>query len=144
LVVVYGDAQQAGKAPFLVELAHIIQKTKVPIMITGYFNMTGRASNKNKPEGFNKWSILFNSVISQGGVMEIPLSGRRYTWSNNQEDPTFELLDRVLVSPTWDKIFPLVTVTTLARDLSDHMPFLISTEHRQFSDLKIASLKGRA
>jgi hypothetical protein len=46
--VVYDDAQQAGKDPFLVELAHIIQKTKVPIMITGDFNMTGRASNKNK------------------------------------------------------------------------------------------------
>jgi hypothetical protein len=127
LVVVYGDAQQAGKAPFLVELAHIIQKTRVPIMITGDFNLTRRASDKNKPGGFNKWSVLFNSIIAQGELMEIPLSGRRYTWSNNHEDPTFELLDRVLVSPTWEENFPLVTVSTLTRDLSDHTPLLITT-----------------
>jgi hypothetical protein len=126
-VVVYGDAQQAGKAPFLVELAHIIQKTRVPIMITGDFNLTRRASDKNKPGGFNKWSVLFNSIIAQGELMEIPLSGRRYTWSNNHEDPTFELLDRVLVSPTWEENFPLVTVSTLTRDLSDHTPLLITT-----------------
>jgi hypothetical protein len=86
-VVVYGDAQQVGKASFLVELVHIIYKTKFPLMITGDFNMTRRSSDKNKPGGFNKWSVLFNSVIAQGELMEIPLSGRRYTWSNNQEDP---------------------------------------------------------
>jgi endonuclease/exonuclease/phosphatase family metal-dependent hydrolase len=130
LVVVYGDAQQAGKAPFLVELVHIIHKTKFPLMITGDFNMTRRSSHKNKPGGFNKWSVLFNSVIAQGELMEIPLSGRRYTWSNNQEDPTFELLDRVLVSPTWEEKFPLVSVTALARDLSYHTPLLIATGER--------------
>jgi hypothetical protein len=54
LVVVYRDAQQDGKAPFLVELVHIIHKTKFPIMITGDFNMTRRSSDKNKPRGFNK------------------------------------------------------------------------------------------
>jgi exonuclease III len=68
LVVVYGDAQQAGKAPFLVELVHIIHKTKFPLMITGDFNMTRRSSDKNKPGGFNKWSVLFNSVIAQGNL----------------------------------------------------------------------------
>jgi endonuclease/exonuclease/phosphatase family metal-dependent hydrolase len=127
LVVVYGDAQQAGKAPSLVELAHIIQKARVPIMITGDFNMTRRASDKNKPGGFNKWSVLFNYVIAQGELMEIPLSGRIYTWSNNHEDPSFELLDMVLVSPSWEEKFPVVIVSTLTRDLSDHTPLLITT-----------------
>jgi hypothetical protein len=85
--------------------------------------------------------------ISQGELMEIPLSGQRYTWSNNQEDPTFELLDRVLVSPAWEENFPLVTVSTLSRELSDHTPLLITTHElqktRQFSDLKIVGLAGR-
>jgi hypothetical protein len=78
LVVVYGDAQQVGKAPFLVELVHIIHKTKFPLMITGDFNMPRRSSDKNKLGGFNKWSVLFNPVIAQGELMKIPLSGRRY------------------------------------------------------------------
>jgi hypothetical protein len=44
---------------FLVELVHIIQKTKAPIMITGDFNTTRRSSDKNKPGGFNRWSVSF-------------------------------------------------------------------------------------
>jgi hypothetical protein len=41
--------QQAGKDPFLVELVHVIHKSKVPLMITGDFNMTRRSSDKKKP-----------------------------------------------------------------------------------------------
>ena len=59
--------------------------------------------------------------------MEIALSSRKYTWSNNHEDPTFELLDRVLVSPAWEEKYPLVAVKTLNRELSDHTPLLINT-----------------
>jgi hypothetical protein len=87
-VVVYGDAQPAGKTKFLVGLVHIIKHTKVPIMISEDFNITRRSSDKNKPGGYNKWSVLFNSIILQGELMEISLGGRRYTWSNNHEDPT--------------------------------------------------------
>jgi hypothetical protein len=79
LVVVYGDAQPTGKIKFLVDLVHIIKNTKVPIMIAGDFNITIRSSDKNKPGGYNKWSMLFNSIIVQGELMEISLCGRRYT-----------------------------------------------------------------
>jgi hypothetical protein len=58
--------------------------------------------------------------------MEISLSGRRYTWSDNHEDPTYELLDRVLLSPSREELYPLVTIMAMNRDLSDHTPLLIS------------------
>ena len=127
LVVVYGDAQPTGKAKFLVELVHIVKNNHIPLCIAGDFNLTRRASDRNKPGGYNRWSEIFNAIIMQGELMEIQLSGRKYTWSNNQEDPTFALLDRVLVSPSWEENFPLVTVTALTRELSDHVPLLIST-----------------
>jgi endonuclease/exonuclease/phosphatase family metal-dependent hydrolase len=127
LIIVYGDAQQTGKVKFLIELVHVIRKSHAPLVIAGDFNMTRRESDKNKPGGYNKWSILFNSVISQGELMEIKLSGRQFTWSNNHEDPTYELLDRVIVSPSWEEKYPLVTVNALSRVLSDHTPLLLST-----------------
>jgi endonuclease/exonuclease/phosphatase family metal-dependent hydrolase len=40
LVVAYGDAQQDGKANFLVELVNVIRRSTYPILITGDFNMT--------------------------------------------------------------------------------------------------------
>ena len=125
LVVVYGDAQQDGKAKFLIELVHIIRSSHCPILIAGDFNLTRRASDKNKPGGYNRWSPLFNAVIEQGGLMELSLSGRKYTWCNNHEDPTYELLDRVLVSHEWEEHFPLVCVSTPPSELSDHSPLLI-------------------
>ena len=79
--------------------------------------------------------------------MEIQLSGRQYTWSNNQEDPTFSLLDRVLVSPSWEELFPLVTVTTLTRELPDHVPQLISMgkalKLREVLSLRIVGFLGK-
>jgi hypothetical protein len=62
--------------------------------------------------------------------MEISLLGRKFTWCNNHEDPTYELLDRVLVSPSWEEKFSLVYATTLPRELSDHTPTLIKSGDR--------------
>ena len=123
--MVYGDAQHDGKANFLIELVNIIRSSHCPILIAGDFNMTRRESDKNKPGGYNRWSPLFNAVIEQGELMELMLSGRKYTWCNNHEDPTYELLDRVLVSHEWEEHFPLVCVTTMPSELSDHTPLLI-------------------
>jgi hypothetical protein len=73
------------------------------MLISGDFNMTKRESEKNKPRGYNRWSPLFNDIFEQGGLMEIALSGKKFTCCNNHEDPTYELLDRVLLSPSWKK-----------------------------------------
>ena len=72
----------------------------------------------------NRWSLLFNAIILQGELLELQLSGRKYTWLNNQENPTYAIQDRVLISPSWEDVFPLVTVTALRRDLSDHTPLI--------------------
>ena len=54
------------------------------------------------------WSFYFNSIIEHWGLKELELSGRSFTWSNNQDDPLYVKLDRILVSPSWEQHFPLV------------------------------------
>jgi hypothetical protein len=67
-------------------------------------------------------------IIVEGELMDIALSGRKYTLSNNHKsDPTYELLDRVLVPPDWEGKYPLVTTLALNRVLLDHTPLLIKT-----------------
>jgi len=34
------------------------------------------------------------------------MTGGLYTWSNNQENPILEKLDRILASKKWEDIFP--------------------------------------
>jgi len=68
------------------------------------------ANERNKPHGVNRFSILFNSLIEFYELKEIVMTRGLYTWSNNQDDPTLEKLDRILVSRDWEDIFPTVMV----------------------------------
>jgi hypothetical protein len=86
---------------------------------------------------------LLNVVIEQGGLMEIDLTGRKFTCCNNHENPTYELLDRVLCHHHGKRDFHwCVHQLCLVNSLITHL-FLskqgIDLEYHQFSDLKIAS-----
>jgi hypothetical protein len=80
--------------------------------------------------GYSRWSFLFNAIIEQNDLMELNLTGRAYTWSNDHMNPTFEKLDRFLVSPEWEEQYPLSIVTAMDRGLSDHAPVLLDTGNK--------------
>jgi hypothetical protein len=60
-------------------------------------------------------------------LRELELSGQQFTWANNLQTPTYEKLDRILVSTEWELKFPKVMVRTLPRGISDHTPLLLDT-----------------
>jgi hypothetical protein len=72
-------------------------------------------------------AFLFNAVIDSLDPRELEMSGRKFTWANSRRVPTYERLDRVLVSTEWEQNFPLATVEALNREISDHTPLLLST-----------------
>jgi exonuclease III len=125
---VYGAAQNDYKQIFLTELASFCSNCNYPMLIGGDFNILRKESDKNKPGGTNCWNSLFNSIIDVNSLIELDLSGRMYTWSNNREPPTFEKLDRFLASPEWVLQFKDVVVTGLDRTLSDHVPLYLKTD----------------
>ena len=53
---------------------------------------------KNKDNFDYRLSFLFNTVINSLDLREIVLSSRQFTWANSLVNPTFEKLDRVLMS----------------------------------------------
>ena len=55
------------------------------------------------------------------------MSGRKYTWANSLQTPTYEKLDRILMATEWEEKFPLSNVIALNRDISDHTPLLLNT-----------------
>ena len=69
---------------------------------------------------------LFNIVVIDLDLGDIPFSGRRFTWSNMQLDPLVVKLDWVLVSSSWGLSFPATNVQPLAKPISDHIPFVIN------------------
>ena len=126
LIVVYGPTQNESKDHFLAVLADICHRCKGAVVIGGDFNIIRKTEEKNKPCVLPRWSHIFNAIIDSNGLKEVKLLGRKYTWANNLEEPTYDKLDRVLGTSEWDLSFPLAVVTGLNREISDHVPLLLN------------------
>jgi hypothetical protein len=81
--------------------------------------------------GVHKHTRVFNSIINTFELIDLHMNGGKYTWSNNQMNPTLERLDRFLVNKYWEKLFPLSLVYKMPRELSDHNPLVISLNINQ-------------
>jgi hypothetical protein len=76
-------------------------KTKeetLPFIIGGDFNIMRKPEDKSSGDFDNKWPSLFNVVIESLDLREIVMTCRQYTWAGSGDNPTYEKLDRVLVS----------------------------------------------
>jgi len=98
----YGPAQREYKENFLIEMAHVCTKESLLYIIGGDFTIMHQPQDKSKENFEIKWPDLFNMVIQTLDLREIEMSGRQYTWASSGDDPTFEKLDRVLVSTEWE------------------------------------------
>jgi len=127
LLVVYGAAHDENKMEFLSELTSFCSKSMEPMLIGGDFNILRFNSERNKPGGNFKYSDTFNNLIHFYELQELVMSGGLYRWSNNQDNPTLEKLDRILISKEWEDIFPNIIVKKLPREVSDDNPLIVSS-----------------
>jgi exonuclease III len=128
IIVVYGPTHDEFKPAFLAELSSFCSAIDCPFIVGGDFNILRTLLEKNKPLVLHSSSTLFNSIINIMGLREIHMTGGKYTWLNKQVCPTLEKLDRILMSPCWETLFPLVTVRKLSKDNSDHNPLLLDDD----------------
>ena len=136
LAIVYGPTHNDKKDKFLTEISNICGSSKSPLLIGGDFNILRYSSEKNKKFAGNKISDLFNWVINTHELREVDLIGGKYTWSNNQQDPILEKLDRILISEDWEAEFPLTNLRKIPRELSDHNPLVLCTDQEKVKKSK--------
>jgi len=127
LYAVYGPAQLQNKCAFLVEIANTCSKETLPYIIGGDFNIMHCLEDKSSGDFDPKWPIFLNATIESLDLKEITMVGRQYTWTGPRDNPTFEKLDRVLVSIEWEIMFPLTTVEPRDGNISDHTPLVLNT-----------------
>jgi endonuclease/exonuclease/phosphatase family metal-dependent hydrolase len=96
----------------------------------GDFNFYISLENRNKPGGNLTDTLIFNDAIDHLDLIELPLKGRAYTWSNMKTEPLLEQLDWFFTSPNWTLQYPNTEVLPLAKITSDHIPcrIVISTK----------------
>jgi hypothetical protein len=68
---------------------------------------------------------MFNEMLSDLDLVEIPFSGRNYSSSNMQADPLLVKLDWVFTFSSWTLSYPTTFVQPLSKPLSDHIPFVL-------------------
>jgi hypothetical protein len=122
LVVVYGPCRQPDCDEFVNWLYNLDLDEEHLWMFMGDFNFYGYAENRNRSGGNFNDSLVFNNIISHLGLVEIPINGRSFTWSNMQSSPLLEQLDWVFTSHSWTSEFPLTMVLPLAKTTSNHLP----------------------
>uniref|UniRef100_A0A2N9G614 Uncharacterized protein n=1 Tax=Fagus sylvatica TaxID=28930 RepID=A0A2N9G614_FAGSY len=119
---VYGPNLDRERGLLWEELAGLLSWWDVPCCIGGDFNVVRFPSEKSGLVSFNSAMHEFNDFISDCGLLDIPLEGGMFTWSNNREVPAMSRIDRFLISPAWVDHFGLVNQLRLPRLLSDHFP----------------------
>ena len=97
-------------------------------IIMGDFNYVRFSSDRNR-EGGNFIDMLhINEAINALALVEIPLKGRKYTWSNKQDQSLFEKLDRIFTSSNWTSKFLNALAIPLAKISSDHVPIKVQID----------------
>ncbi|KAH7687154.1 Exodeoxyribonuclease III protein [Dioscorea alata] len=103
---VYGPNARSLRSDFWNELRLIRNLRSSPWVICGDFNVMFSLNDKNTE--IHNLGDLVNAQIflNELNLIDPPLHGRGFTWTNGQEVPIWERLDRFLFSQCWSTTFP--------------------------------------
>ena len=122
---IYGPCQNENRTDFFDWLDNIDASQMDHWILTGDFNLIRSPHDRNRSGGDANNMLRFNSILQQLDLVEIPLKGRNFTWSNMQDLPLLEKLDWIFTSANWSINFPNTLAYPLARVSSDHIPIHI-------------------
>ncbi|WOK95495.1 hypothetical protein Cni_G04202 [Canna indica] len=125
----YGPPRHSLRAAFFVELNNFITNCSAPLILGGDFNITLDPHERLNCSGHTGDSLKFSRILNNSSLLDLPIAGLQYTWSNGQISPRFAKLDRVLISLAASQ---LISTSTVKGDkkLSDHN-YLLFTSHLQ-------------
>ena len=116
---IYGPSQSNQKQAFATWLMNFDTSEFDDWLLARDFNMIRQPKNRNKPGGDLSEMNLFNEIISDLDLVEIPFNGRSYTWTNMQSDPLLVKLDWAFTSSGWTLSYPATHVQPLSMPILD-------------------------
>ncbi|GMI73525.1 hypothetical protein HRI_001021800 [Hibiscus trionum] len=119
---VYGLAVEADREGFFADLLAFINSHEAIWCIGGDFNAYLGAEEKIGFSANSHTINLFRSFIQDAALVDLPMNGGTFTWSNNRDPPTFIRLDRFLVDRQLLTFFPNTQQILLSKSISDHNP----------------------
>jgi endonuclease/exonuclease/phosphatase family metal-dependent hydrolase len=84
------------KKMFIRELKGLKHSTSDNWLLMGDFNLIYKEEDKNTNRLNRRLMLRFRRASNHMEVKEVNLTGRRYTWSNGQQNPTLTRIDSLL------------------------------------------------
>ena len=124
---VYGPHTDGERLELWNELSSVRHRWASPWCAIGDFNIIRVPSERWGYSGFCPTMVAFSDWIDNLQLVDLPLVGGRYTWSNSSTPPSMSRLERALISSDWKEHFPDVQLKLLPRSVSDHHPIMVET-----------------
>ncbi|GJV55336.1 RNA-directed DNA polymerase, eukaryota [Tanacetum coccineum] len=124
IISVYAPHDMKDKILLWDYLLHVTQQWNGKVIIMGDFNEVRVKSDRFGSVFHAHGANLFNSFITNAGLIEVPLGGSTFTWCHKSATKMSKL-DRFLISENLQNNCPNITAITLDRFLSDHRPILL-------------------
>ncbi|KAK8662064.1 hypothetical protein V6N13_091652 [Hibiscus sabdariffa] len=122
VINVYGPNDAKERLELFDELRRLTFGLNCPILMGGDFNVV-RYGDEKIGMSLCKGAIYeFSSFINELTLLDLPLIGGRFTWSNFREVPAFSRLDRFLISPEFLGLWKDLAQFLLQKSISDHNP----------------------
>ena len=118
----YGLVLGAERVSFLEELASVAFRWGHPWCVGDDFNIVRYSEERRGSHGNFSAMRIFNRVIDELQLVDLPLQGGVVTWSNGSSASRF---DRFLLSGEWEEHFSIAKQIQLGRSVSDHWPVLL-------------------
>ena len=128
LTSVYGPTRSNLKDSFFQELVSIKPPRGTRWLVTGDFNQVYRARDKNRANLDRSRLVRFRNALNSCELKEIHLQNIKFTWSNEQTNPTWSKLDSFFCNEDWDLDFGTHILHALSSSLLDHCPLLLASD----------------
>ncbi|KAL4366778.1 hypothetical protein GQ457_05G010670 [Hibiscus cannabinus] len=121
----YGPPNREKKKEFWESITRLRNNISSPWCLMGDSNII---ANQTEKIGGNFYDLSqanwFNHAINKCGLLEMPIKGGSYTWSNlgTDDDSIMEKLDRILFNVNWNDMFKRAVGVMEPAIGSDHSP----------------------
>ena len=103
---VYGPQTDPVKIAFMQEISDLKQHMMDQWLMLGDFNLIYRVEDKNNNRINIPMLNRFKNTIDNLQLAPLELFGRRFTWCNDQQNPTMTKIDHFLAMAEWLEMFP--------------------------------------
>ncbi|GAU48893.1 hypothetical protein TSUD_98840 [Trifolium subterraneum] len=140
---VYAPCDDGAKQGLWDSLSARIQSLgRRTVCVCGDFNVVKQVDERRSSRGGSRSldHIPFNRFIVENNLIDLPLSGRKFTWFK-RDGLSMSRLDKFLLSEEWCLVWPNCKQTAILRGLSDHCSLVLSANEEDWEPRPSRMLK---